>query len=52
MQWNQQPPQLQQRDKFGEFQTTKSSTFSHSGEPMDIDDWLKTVEKKVQVVRI
>jgi hypothetical protein len=26
-------------------------TFSHSVEPMDADDWLKTVEKKLQVVQ-
>jgi hypothetical protein len=26
-------------------------TFSHSVEPMDTDDWLKMVEKKLQVVQ-
>jgi hypothetical protein len=25
--------------------------FSHSVEPMDADDWLKSVEKKLQVVQ-
>jgi hypothetical protein len=39
------------RDKLGEFWRTKPSTFSHSIEPMDADDWLKTIEKKLQVVQ-
>jgi hypothetical protein len=53
MQQNQQAPQQQQqqRDKLGEFQRTKPSTFSHLVEPMDADDSLKTVEKKLQVVQ-
>jgi hypothetical protein len=38
--------QPQQCDKLGEFQRTKPPTFSHSIEPMDVDDWLKTIEKK------
>jgi hypothetical protein len=49
-QGHQPAPQPQQRDKLGEFQWTKPSTFSHSVEPMDADDWLKTIEKKLQVV--
>jgi hypothetical protein len=44
-------PQQQPRDKLAEFQRTKPPTFSHSVEPMDADDWLKTVEKKLQVVQ-
>jgi hypothetical protein len=44
-------PQPQLRDKLGEFQRTKPLTFSHSVEPMDANDWLKTVEKKPQVVQ-
>jgi hypothetical protein len=43
-------PQQQPRDKLAEFQRTKPPTFSHSVEPMDADDWLKTVEKKMQVI--
>jgi hypothetical protein len=50
MQQNQQAPQPLQRDKLGEFRRTKPPTFSHSVEPMDADDWLKTIEKKLQVV--
>jgi hypothetical protein len=39
------------RDWLGDFQRTKSPTFSHAMEPMDADDWLKSVEKKLQVVQ-
>jgi hypothetical protein len=50
-QGQQQVPQLPQHDKLGEFQRTKPPTFSHSVEPMDADNWLKTIEKKLQVVQ-
>jgi hypothetical protein len=39
------------RDRLGDFQHTKPSTFSHVVEPMDVDDWLKSIEKKFQVVQ-
>jgi hypothetical protein len=39
------------RDRLGDFQRTKPSTFSHAVEPMDADDWLKSVEKNLQVVQ-
>jgi uncharacterized Zn finger protein len=42
------PPQL--RDRLGDFQCTKPQIFSYAMEPMDADDWLKSVEKKLQVV--
>jgi hypothetical protein len=38
------------RDRLGDFQRTKPPTFSYAMEPMDADDWLKSVEKKLQVV--
>jgi hypothetical protein len=44
-------PQPQPRDKLGEFQSTKAPKFSRSIEPMDTDDWLKTIEKQLQVVQ-
>jgi hypothetical protein len=44
-------PQPQQCDKLRGFQWTKPLTFSHSVEPMDADDWLKTIEKTLQVVQ-
>jgi isochorismate synthase EntC len=46
----QAPPPLS-RDRLREFQRTKPPTFSHYVEPMDADDWLKTVERKLQVVQ-
>jgi hypothetical protein len=39
------------RDRLGDFQRTKPPTFSHAVEPIDADDWLKSVEKKLQVVQ-
>jgi hypothetical protein len=39
------------RNRLGDFQRTKLPTFSHSVEPKDANDWLKTVEKKLQVVQ-
>jgi hypothetical protein len=50
-QGNQPAPQPQPRDKLGELQRTKPPTFSHSVEPMDADNWLKIIEKKLQVVQ-
>jgi hypothetical protein len=49
-QGHQHAPQPHPHDKLGEFQRTKPPTFSHSIEPMDVDDWVKTIEKKLQVV--
>jgi hypothetical protein len=43
------PPPL--RDRLVDFQHTMPSTFSHAVEPMDADDWLKSMEKKLQVVQ-
>jgi hypothetical protein len=44
----QAPPPL--RDRLGDFQHTKPPTFSHAVEPMDAGDWLKSIEKKLQVL--
>jgi hypothetical protein len=38
------------RDRLGDFKHTKPPTFSYVVEPMDADDWLKSIEKKLQVV--
>jgi hypothetical protein len=40
---------LPPRDRLGDFQCTKPLTISHVVEPMDADDWLKSVEKILQV---
>jgi hypothetical protein len=45
----QAPPPL--RDGLRDFQRTKPPTFSYAMDPMDADDWLKFVEKKLQVVQ-
>jgi hypothetical protein len=39
------------RDTLRDFQRTKLPTFSYAVESMDADDWLKFVEKKLQVVQ-
>jgi hypothetical protein len=39
------------RDKLGYFWRTKPPTFSYVVELMDADDWLKSVEKKLQAVQ-
>jgi hypothetical protein len=38
-------------DRLGDFQRSKPPTFSYAVDPMDADDWLKSVEKKLQVVQ-
>jgi hypothetical protein len=48
--WPQAPPSPL-RDRLGDFQRTKPHTFSHVVELMDANDWLKSVEKKLQVVQ-
>jgi hypothetical protein len=46
-----QAPSPPLRDRLGDFQHTKPPTFSNAMEPMDADDWLKSMEKKLQVVQ-
>jgi hypothetical protein len=46
-----QAPPPTPRDRLGDFQRTKPPTFSQAMEPMDADDWLKSMEKKLQVVQ-
>jgi hypothetical protein len=45
-----QVPRLPSREWLGDFQHTKSLTFSHVVESMDANDLLKSVENKLQVV--
>jgi hypothetical protein len=42
-----QAPPPPPRDRLGDFHRTKPSTFSHVVEPMDADDWLKSIEKEL-----
>jgi hypothetical protein len=39
------------RDRHGDFYHTKLPTISHAVEPMDDDDWLKSIEWMLQVVQ-
>jgi hypothetical protein len=39
------------RDRLGDFQRNNPPTFSYAMDPMDADDWLKSVKKKLQVVQ-
>jgi hypothetical protein len=46
-----QVPPLPPRDRLGDFQHTKLPNFSQDVELIDADDWLKSIEKKLQVVQ-
>jgi hypothetical protein len=46
-----QAPPPPPRDRLGDFHCTKPSTFSQAVEPMDANDWLESVEKKLQVMQ-
>jgi hypothetical protein len=48
---HQQAPQLHQRDRLRDFQRTNAPHFLHSMEPMNTDDWLNAMEKKLQLVQ-
>jgi hypothetical protein len=38
-------------DKHKEFMSHRPSTYSHSTDPLDADDWLKTVTKKLEMTQ-
>jgi hypothetical protein len=42
-----QPP----RDRHKEFMSHNPPTFSHPSDPLDADDWLKTITKKLEIVQ-
>jgi hypothetical protein len=43
------PPSPQPRDKHKEFMSHHPPIYSHSSDPLDADDWLKTVTKKLEI---
>jgi hypothetical protein len=43
------PPPLPPRDKHREFMSHKSPTFASSPDPLHADDWLKSVEKMLNI---
>jgi hypothetical protein len=49
-----QPPQLAPpllRDRHKEFMSYNPPTYSHSIDPLDAGDWLKTITKKLEIVQ-
>ena len=49
---NQAPvPQPPQRDRHRDFMSHRPPTFSHSPDPLHADDWLKTIEKMLNIVQ-
>jgi hypothetical protein len=48
-QMNHAPP-APARDRHREFMSHKPPSFSHSPNPLQADDWIKTVEKMLNIV--
>ena len=44
-------PQPHQPSRLGEFKRTQPPVFSHAVEPMDADDWLKDIDRKLHVAQ-
>jgi hypothetical protein len=47
----QQAPPPPPQSRLGEFLRTYPNTFSQGKDPMDADDWLKSVEKKLDIAK-
>jgi len=47
----QQPPAAPAQDALRRFLSLKPPTFTYAEEPMDVDDWLATIESKLEVAR-
>jgi hypothetical protein len=45
------PPPLPPRDKHQEFMSHKPPTFASSPDPVDADDWLKSIEKMLNIAQ-
>jgi hypothetical protein len=45
------PPPIPPRDKHREFMSHKPPTFASSPDPLDADDWLKSVEKMLNIAQ-
>ena len=43
------PPPVQVRDKRGEFLKRRPPVFTHASDPLEADDWLKTIEKQLNI---
>jgi hypothetical protein len=45
------PPPPPPRGRHKEFMSHHPPTFSHSSDPLDADDWMKTITKKLEIVQ-
>jgi len=45
------PPLVHVRDKHGEFMKGRPPVFTHSVDPMEVDDWLHAVEKQLNIAQ-
>jgi hypothetical protein len=45
------PPPVHVRNKHGEFIKGHPPVFTHSTDPLDADDWLRTVEKQLDIAQ-
>jgi hypothetical protein len=45
------PPLVHVRDKRGEFLKGCPSVFSHVADPLEADDWVRAVEKQLNIVQ-
>jgi hypothetical protein len=43
------PPPVQVRDKRGEFMKGHPPVFTHAAEPLEVDDWVRVVEKQLNI---
>jgi len=43
------PPPVHVRDKRGEFMKGRPLVFTHSADPMEADDWLRAVERQLNI---
>jgi hypothetical protein len=47
----QQPPPPPPQSRLGEFWRTSPTTFSQSKDPIEVKDWLMSIEKKLEIAR-
>jgi hypothetical protein len=45
------PPQPPHQSRLAEFLRTRPTTFSQANDPMDVEDWLKGIEKKLMIAQ-
>jgi hypothetical protein len=48
---NQRPNGGKPQDRMGDFLRLKPSTFAGSSNPLDADDWLRTIKRKLEAIR-